>query len=270
MHHNIKVSTIICTHNRSDLLPRAIDSVKNQTHKNIEIIIVDDASKSFHKRIIKKLDYFKDPNLKLISLSKNVGVAKATNIGFKASKGEFIALLGDDDYWVDKEKISKQLNIFLNDKNKLLGVVGTWWKDVLPDQKMISHAPKIPKNPISKFLIGGSLICGSTPLIPRDIWKIAGGLDENMKRGTDSDLFRRIVLKGYDVKNIEEFSVLCDSLPICMTNLNTREKLKIAIITNLYLIKKYRIVFLKKPYALLIRAIKIIKLTLKLIYKLFN
>lgn len=98
------VSAIITTHNRIDLLKRAVKSVYEQTYPNIELIVVDDnstdgtqtwcESQNFH--------YIRIPS------GESKGGNYARNLGIKASKGEYVAFLDDDDYWLP-EKTEKQM-----------------------------------------------------------------------------------------------------------------------------------------------------------------
>jgi glycosyltransferase involved in cell wall biosynthesis len=103
------VSVIIPTYNRFQNLKRAIESVRNQTHKNIEIIVINDASI--------QVDYYQESlgsDVILINLPINMKTknqAKAAhgltrNEGIQVAKGKWIAFLDDDDYWFpDKLKI---------------------------------------------------------------------------------------------------------------------------------------------------------------------
>jgi len=88
------VSVIIPTYNRAALLCEAVDSVLQQTYRNIEVIVVDDGSTDDTTAVMEKygdrVRYSRRPN---------AGVNAARNLGFKQSKGEFIALLDSDDLW---------------------------------------------------------------------------------------------------------------------------------------------------------------------------
>jgi len=203
------ISVIICSFNRSALLSRAIDSVLSQSHNFLEIIVVDDHSNEKEYKIIELFDCWKRENCHLIRLDRNSGVAKATNIGFSQSRGDYIALLGDDDYWSDTQKIEKQLDIFESEGIHRLGVVGTWWEE-LGSNGCLLKDPAEPLDWVSKLLSGGGIICGSTPLISRLAWDAAGGMDEKMPRGTDSDLFRRIVLNNFPAKILPEVTTVVD------------------------------------------------------------
>ena len=91
-----KVSVIIATYNRAGLLPRAVNSVLNQTLKEYEIIIVDDASSDDTQQIIAG---FEDPRIRSARHEVNCGQSVATNAGIERARGEYVTLLDDDDEW---------------------------------------------------------------------------------------------------------------------------------------------------------------------------
>lgn len=99
------VSAVIPTHNRAELLTRAIRSVQRQTYPSLEIIVVDDASGDQTREVVEKLG---DPRIRYIRHDTNRGGSAARNTGIRAAKGEFIAFLDDDDEW-EPEKTEKQL-----------------------------------------------------------------------------------------------------------------------------------------------------------------
>lgn len=103
------VSVIIPTFNRREVLPRAIDSVLNQTLKDWELIIVDDASTDGTQDYLKKLN---DQRIKCVFLDKNRGVSHARNRGFDQARGQWIALLDSDDEWLP-HRLQSQLDFAL-------------------------------------------------------------------------------------------------------------------------------------------------------------
>jgi glycosyltransferase involved in cell wall biosynthesis len=104
------VSVIIPTHNRKKMLLKALDSVLNQTYKNLEILIIDDFSIDSTNLLMKSID---DNRIKYIQLLSNVGGAEARNIGIRAAKGEYISFLDDDDEWFEN-KIKEQVSVLKN------------------------------------------------------------------------------------------------------------------------------------------------------------
>lgn len=100
------VSAIITTHNRKELLNRAIQSVEQQTYKRIELIVVDDASTDGTDVVCENRPF----TYIRISQQESKGGNYARNVGIKAAKGEYCAFLDDDDYWMP-DKIEKQVNL---------------------------------------------------------------------------------------------------------------------------------------------------------------
>ena len=109
------VSAIITTHNRQDLLLRAVRSVFSQTYKNIELIVVDDASNDRADELLKEF------NLQYIYIPKeeSKGGNHARNTGILTAKGEYVALLDDDDYWLPT-KIEKQVRLIEEKKSGIV------------------------------------------------------------------------------------------------------------------------------------------------------
>ena len=104
----MKVSVVIPTYNRFNYLLNAIDSVKNQTYDDIEIIVVNDFSPETEE--IEEI-LIRHPEIKYIKNIKNYGLAKTRNIGVKNSKSEIITFLDADDE-IHPQKIEFQLSIY--------------------------------------------------------------------------------------------------------------------------------------------------------------
>ena len=92
----MKVSIIIPAYNAENYIRKSLDSVVNQVYKNLEIIIVDDASTDDTKKIIKEYAE-KDDRIIPFYQSKNKGVSSARNTGLKAATGDYIVFVDSDD-----------------------------------------------------------------------------------------------------------------------------------------------------------------------------
>ncbi len=94
-----KVSVIIPTHSRKEMLNRAIQSVLNQTYPNIEIVVVDDASTDDTPQFVQQL---KEEKSNILYLRNDVsqGACGARNRGIAEASGKYIALLDDDDEYL--------------------------------------------------------------------------------------------------------------------------------------------------------------------------
>lgn len=250
---NSKISVIICTYNRRDLVPRAIENALAQEDVSLEVIVVDDCSDD---GTVGYLQERYGSQIKVASTNINSGVSTATNVGFQQSTGEYIALLGDDDYWEDSHKLAKQLQVMKN--NPRIGVIGTWWVELREGGERVKKTPMPPKSRYflkEQMLAGGGVVCGSTPLICRQAWDAVGGMDETQPKGTDSDLFRRIALSGYDINLLHEVTTVVDvshNLPR-MTPLSDKINLVRSIKGHINVLRKSNVIFLVYPRALFVR-----------------
>jgi glycosyltransferase involved in cell wall biosynthesis len=251
------VSILIGTYNREDLIRRCLDSIFNQSYINIEVIVIDDCSSDKTPKVLSeyKLKY---PNqFKFLKNKKNMGIAYNSNKAFELSRGDYIALIGDDDEWHDHEKISKQIKAFEN--NKKLGIVSTYWNDVKNGEIVKRHKPIVDKSPLCQILKGNGIYCGSTVLISKQAWESVNGFDEKVPRGTDSDLFRSIIVKGYATEILEFFStnVYIDD-HLRMTPKNTLSAKKSTLFSHSYTLYKFKDLYIKHPYSLVMRVYSIL------------
>lgn len=113
--NNPIVSVIIPAYNCSQYIEKTIESVLQQ-NVPLEIILIDDCSKDNLVKVLEK--YRKLDNFIYLRNEKNLGVAKSRNRGVQVAKGEYIAYLDADDWWV-KDKLEKQLNIIKSGKYAL-------------------------------------------------------------------------------------------------------------------------------------------------------
>ena len=90
----IKVSVIVPIYNTAKYLNKCIDSILNQTEKDIELILVNDGSTDNSEDIINN---YKDKRIKYIS-KKNEGIGKTRNRGIKEAKGKYLMFIDSDDY----------------------------------------------------------------------------------------------------------------------------------------------------------------------------
>ena len=99
------ISVILPTYNRRDLLLRAIESVLKQTHADLELIVVDDASTDGTQTAVLDL---KDERIRYVRQPENAGACAARNRGIDMARGEYIAFQDSDDVF-HEEKLEKQL-----------------------------------------------------------------------------------------------------------------------------------------------------------------
>lgn len=106
-----KFSIVIPVYNVEKYIKRTLDSIKNQTFKDYEVIVVNDGSTDKSMDIVKKYD------VKIIN-SKHVEVSEARNVGARQAKGDYLIFLDSDDWW-DKNLL-KEINNSLNNNPDLV------------------------------------------------------------------------------------------------------------------------------------------------------
>lgn len=199
------VSVIIPTYKRPDTLDRAINSVLAQTYKNIEIIVVDDNNFDSEGRVLteaKMALFANNPQVIYIKHEKNKNGSAARNTGARASNGEFIAFLDDDDQFLPK-KIESQVA-------KLQSLSDDWgfcynhYYTQKGNEKLVSVKEHREGD---LFLValkqGISVNAGSNLLIRRTAFESINGFDESFKRNQDHEFLVRL-LKKYKMAYVEE------------------------------------------------------------------
>ena len=222
------ISVIIPTYNRANTIVRSIDSVLNQTYKDIELIVVDDGSTDNTKELVLAIN---DSRIRYI-YQDNAGACVARNTGIDNAKGEYIAFQDSDDEWV-VNKLELQLEIIIN-KNadvcfcSLLRVYDSRKKPVkrprLKGDGFISH----------KVFCTGSHIGTPTILAKREVL-INNKFDPIIKRGQDTD---------WAIRASENYSFyyLDKSLHIAYLQEDAIVKTghKVIVETRLYWLEKYK------------------------------
>lgn len=181
------VSCVIPTYRRSDSLIRAINSVLNQTYKNIEVIVVDDNNPNDEFSVIVqgRLKTITDKRVRYIQQEKHINGAAARNMGVKLAKGEYIAFLDDDDEWL-KFKLESQIKLLKNMPG--FDGVSCLYK-IFSDGKEVRKCPKYTGENLHKKIIERSVaVYTSTVVFKKESLDKSGYFDETMIRHQDLQL----------------------------------------------------------------------------------
>ena len=124
----IKVSVIVPVYNLEEHLQACLDSIVNQTLKDIEIICIDDGSLDKSLAVL-YVNFLLDGRIKVFS-QKNLGAGPARNFGIKESVGEFVAFIDGDDWYPDPDILEKLYNLAKENDVKICGgSVCSWCED---------------------------------------------------------------------------------------------------------------------------------------------
>lgn len=192
-----RVSVIVPTHNRSHTLARALNSVLRQDFRDLELIVVDDASADDRPRQVVEAIAAQDPRVRYIRRAQNGGASATRNTGIQQACGEFVAFQDDDDEWL-AGKLSRQV--------ALMDALGT--DCVLVGGSLLRHAP--PANPkVYRWPLQGqtawveptTFIEGYSAFLQTSMMRRApvmalGGFDESIKTSEDFELCFRLLKQG--------------------------------------------------------------------------
>jgi glycosyltransferase involved in cell wall biosynthesis len=187
------ISVIIPTFNRASYLPKAVESVISQTYKKWELIIVDDCSTD--DSYFSVLPFMKDKRVSYYTLERDsgsFGVSYARNFGIGKSRGEFLAFLDSDDYWLP-EKLEKQLDFMVKNCADICQTEEFWLR-----KGKIVNPRKIHKKISGNIFEKSLLLCIVSPsavMIKKSVFKEVGCFDENMPACEDYDLWLRTSLR---------------------------------------------------------------------------
>jgi len=196
-----KVSVIIPTYNYGRFLSSAIESVMKQTYRDYEIIVIDDGSTDDTKEVMEKYC----GTIRYIYQS-NKGVSTARNKGIGIAKGQYIAFLDADDYWLP-EKLDKSIKFLEN--NNFDWICTSRFKITengeCPERKIAARSGiyepksfKLSNLEIALFNPEYSIAITSTVLIRRTCFNKAGLFDTSFRIGEDIDLWLRLKEAGFN------------------------------------------------------------------------
>lgn len=192
-YHRGLVSVIITTHNRKEMLVKAIESVLGQTYKKLECIVVDDASTDGTREHI--TEYINNKRILYYYISENEsrGGNYARNVGLENASGDVVAFLDDDDEWLST-KIEKQL-FKLSEENQFVycgRIFGTGIEFYKLYEEDIKNC-KYKEGDLSKEVLVHVIGVTSTIMVKHQLIDKVGKFDENLKAWQEYDLCIRLL-----------------------------------------------------------------------------
>ncbi len=190
-----RVSVILTTYNRADLVGRALKSVLAQTLADLEVIVVDDGSSDRTREVITQ---FADPRVHYI-FQENRGLAGARNTGVRAARGAYIAFLDDDDEYLPT-KLAQQVPAL--DAHPEYDVV---YSDVYlcdavgkPLRLVVDALGRgsLPTGMVLEALVYGNFLVSNAPLVRRECFSEARLFDERLRMFEDWDFWVRLACEA--------------------------------------------------------------------------
>jgi glycosyltransferase involved in cell wall biosynthesis len=185
------VSVVIPAYNAQRFIREAALSALEQTHRDLQVIIVDDASQDETAEIAASIN---DDRLRVLRLSANSGPAAARNAGLEYVKGDLVGFLDADDTW-DPEKVEKQLGLFEDD----VAAVGAVMRYVSAAGQVAGTTGRDPEaTGETESVRDGNLMpfTISSALFRSHLARQVGGFDPALRKAEDLDFVARIALHG--------------------------------------------------------------------------
>ena len=158
------VSVIMPTCNAARYIKESVQSVLNQTYREFELIIIDDASQDGTENIIKRIAE-QDARIVLIRNKENMGVSQSRNIGVRCAKGLWVAFLDSDDLW-DSQKLEKQMDLICSHPEAVI----TFTASAFMDESGKRYSAILPAPPVFTYqeLLKRDLLSCSSVVARRD------------------------------------------------------------------------------------------------------
>jgi glycosyltransferase involved in cell wall biosynthesis len=197
-----RVSVVIPTHNRGNIVGRAVRSALEQTLSDIEVIVVDDGSTDDTADVLSELD---EPRLRTVHLPLKGGVAHARNVGIAQARAEWVALLDDDDEWLPR-KLESQIERADATNDARVGAVYCSLKFITPEgeESPFAEARLSEGQILRELLWPGQLVTPSTFLLKRRALFEVGGFDESFEAAEDRDCWLRLASAGYHFRAVPQ------------------------------------------------------------------
>jgi glycosyltransferase involved in cell wall biosynthesis len=190
-----KISVIMAVYNGEQYLNKAIDSILNQTYKNIEFIIINDGSTDKSLKIIRK--YAKKDKRIVVVNHNNIGLTRSLNVGIDIASGEYIARMDADDI-----SLTNRFSNFIKyiELNGGIDLYSTPAYIINKDDNILKRIPNYFRvNRFEQKLLNyyNSMIHG-TLIVQYDILKIYK-YNEEYKYSQDFELYHVLIKNGYTI-----------------------------------------------------------------------
>ena len=197
-----QVSVVMPNFNKADYISAAIESVLSQTKRDIELIVVDDASTDDSARIVEDKSRA-DPRVILLRQPTHEGVSGCRNVGIKSSTADIIAFLDSDDVYAPNA-LGRMSDAMLVSSTPVVIYSDCWYLDEggrrlpPPAQRVCTKSGKI----FVDFLFDG-FAAEANLMLPKRMFERVGFFDESISWGEDTDLICRLA-PAYPFKYVDE------------------------------------------------------------------
>jgi glycosyltransferase involved in cell wall biosynthesis len=196
-----RVSVLMLTFNRPKFISRAIESIVAQSFTNWELIVVHDGPNEEIAAILKGWEA-REPRVRYIRRLEKGNIAQANNHGLRQARGEYVAVLDDDDYWIPRDKLERQVR-FLDEHPDYAGCgAGAVCIDEQGRETMRYLKPERHEQIVARALVANPMV-HSTFVYRHALAEQAGFYDESLEGFQDWDLCLKLARLGR-IHNFQE------------------------------------------------------------------
>jgi glycosyltransferase involved in cell wall biosynthesis len=185
-----RVSVIMLTYNRPHLLGNGITSILTQQFQDWELLVVHDGPNQQIPLIMAEWQQ-RDPRILYFHRAVPGNIAEATNFGLSRARGEYIAILDDDDDWAEPAKLSMQIQFLDTHRDHCCCGGGVIVIDPAGREQMRYLKPEHDEQ-IKRRALMANPLAHSTTLYRRDAALKTGGYDETLPGFQDWDLWLKL------------------------------------------------------------------------------
>jgi glycosyltransferase involved in cell wall biosynthesis len=190
-----EVSVVIPTYNRSAFLNQAMRSVLTQTFSGFELVVADNASTDDTAAIVGS---FADPRVRYIPHDHNRGMVPNWNAGMAQTRGRYVALLEDDNWW-DPEFLARTVAVLANRPEVGFVYTGAFLTDASGTARRLYQRWDRDETHTGleelRDLVRGNKILLSTVLMRRACYDAVGPFDESIQYAADWEMWMRLALR---------------------------------------------------------------------------
>lgn len=197
-----KVTILMGTWNRAHMIEKAIESVRKQTFTDWELVIADDGSTDDTPKVIEEWKK-KEPRIIYVRNYVNQGISKNYNTGLRIGRGQYVAMIDDDDPWCDEKKLEKQV-AFLDAHSEYVGCGGGVIVVDTEGRELYRYLKPETDNAIRKRMLFSNPMANSTTLFRRATGEKVGWYDETTRYSGDRDFWLKMGLAGR-LMNVPEY-----------------------------------------------------------------
>lgn len=183
-----RVSVLIGAYNNAGTLERAARSMLDQSLSELELLIVDDGSVDETAAVAGRLAA-EDLRVRVLTMPRNVGIARSLNAGIRSASAPVIAVLDADD-WAEPGRLERQLELLESDRG--IAVVGSRMREVDDEGRELAPRTRFAAGELNDVLMRFNPIPNSSAVFLRDAALAVGGYDPRYRWATEYDLWLRL------------------------------------------------------------------------------